>query len=94
MRPKDEGTHAHILGDSSKGPAVLVEETPTGPRIGLTMPAEEGKPAPPGATLLHVQGERGSSCVTVREIGEVPHVGPARVSSKAYRAGWDRIKWN
>jgi len=59
--------------------------------IGIMFPAVEGKPIPPGALIVERRGDEGR---VIYDPGAPTPSGPsgkpAKVTSAAYRDGWDR----
>lgn len=59
--------------------------------IGTCAPIAEGQPVPPGALLIESEEGKPYGRVIWRSpSGENKHDGPSRVSTRAYRSGWDR----
>jgi hypothetical protein len=87
---------AHIVnGPDANGQSLMLRHGPDHATVGTLTPCRDGKPTHPDAELVNVEeGPDGSlSCETLwspDEADEAP-AGPAKVTSPAYRSGWDAI---
>jgi hypothetical protein len=58
--------------------------------LGIVGEVKDGVPIPENAEI----GRATDMGDGILKLERASHVGPARVSSAAYRSGWDKIKWN
>jgi hypothetical protein len=87
-------TCAHILGSCSgcNTTAIVRHQKDGSTRIGTFAPHPEGKPIPPNSEYVHLQQDSDGdwTCETLYAPGDDLR-GPAKVSTDAYRSGWDTI---
>jgi len=87
---------AHIVqGPDASGSSLMLRHGHGHTTVGTLTPCRDGKPVHPEAELVNVE-ERpdGSlSCETLWSPDDAPSAstGPAKVTSPAYRSGWDAI---
>jgi len=92
MSDEPKETNGLITGNCEKG-IHLVEDNGESSHI---HPMADGEPLPPGASLIEVEAHTNSPYCKVRTLftNDEGHDGPVRVSSPAFRTGWDNIFGN
>ena len=83
---------------SGEIPLLKIREDGTPESASLFCPLEEGTPLPPSGDLTELHPIPGTPLAELVHTGsygkkskKVPHKGPPRVSTRAYREGWDRV---
>lgn len=91
-----KGKRFHFEGEDSQGGAVFSECSKDGePVVVRAERVESGKPLRYAQNLVQIkQTEDGEHYEMEEVIGEPGGKGPAMVSSKDYRAGWERTFGN
>lgn len=85
---------AHIVnGPDSHGQSLMFRHGHDHATLGTLTPCRDGKPLDPDAELVNVeeQPDGSLSCETLWSPKEARSAGPAKVTSSAYRSGWDAI---
>lgn len=97
----DEKHEGCSLGDvalipsesDSAGPCRIVRHRPDrGWTNAALLPMKDGAPLPPGAEVVEVGPRRPDGLTELRTLYR--HEGPPRVTTAAYRAGYDAIDWS
>jgi len=87
-------TCAHFVnGPDKDGQSLMLRHGPGHVTLGTLTPCRDGKPMFPGAELVTVDEEPDGhlSCETLWSPNDGPSSGPAKVTTPAYRSGWDEI---
>lgn len=84
--------HAHIIAEGD-GTRLIVREDGT-PCVAVEL--KDGQPIPPCAgQVANVKGRKGSPCLDLTvTYDQRDQKGPSKANSRAFRAGYDRIRWN